>query len=420
MANFMLEQRQKAPAAPNPPTDPDDALSADEELPTEPMTINLGPSHPATHGTVRIVAELDGEIIRKTDIEVGFLHRGFEKSAENSTWAQVLPYTDRLNYVSPLLNNVGYVMAVEKLLGITDPERSKYIRVIAGEISRMCDHLTCVGAMSLELGGFAAFLYGLEAREILWDRVTELTGARMTTSYTRIGGVANDLPPGWADKVRASLARVAELREEVDKLLTKNRIFVDRTKNTGIISQEDALDYGFTGPCLRATGIDYDVRKAHPYLVYDRFDWVVPLGTHGDNFDRYLVRVEELRQSERIILQALEQIPDGPIIIDDWRYALPPKADVYGSIEGAMAHFKLIMEGAKVPPGEIYSFTEGANGELGWFLASNGSGRPYRCHVRAPGWPILSALGFMIEGKMLADLIPTFDSINMIGGEVEQ
>jgi NADH-quinone oxidoreductase subunit D len=322
--------------------------------------------------------------------------------------------------VSPLLNNVGWAMAVEKLLGIKDPERSQYIRVIAGEIHRMCDHLTMVGAMSLELGGFAAFLYGLEARELLWDRVAELTGARMTTSYTRIGGVANDIPPGWIEKLEATLVRVADLREEVDKLLTKNRIFVDRTRGTGVISKEDALDFGFTGPCLRACGVDYDVRKAHPYLVYVRFDFTVPLGTKGDNFDRYLLRVEELRQSDSIIRQALKQMPEGPVIIDDWRIALPPKPAVYGSIEGTMAHFKLVMEGVKVPKGDAYSFTEGANGELGWYVVSNGTGRPYRVHVRAPGFPILSALSHMIEGRMLADLIPTFDSINMIGGEVEQ
>ncbi len=419
MANFAQEQRAKGGDGPATGVI-EDALSVEQELPTEPMTINIGPSHPATHGTVRIVAELDGEIIRKTDIEIGFLHRGFEKSAENATWAQVLPYTDRLNYVSPLLNNVGWVMAVEKLLGIKDPERSQYIRVIAGEISRMCDHLTLLGAMSLELGGFAPFLFGIEARELLWDRVAELTGARMTTAYTRIGGVANDIPPGWIDKVKATLVRVAELREECNNLLVKNRIFVDRTRGTGVISREDALDFGFTGPCLRACGVDYDVRKAHPYLVYDRFDFTVPLGTHGDNYDRFLLRVEELRQSEKIILQAIDQLPDGPIIVDDWRIALPPKAQVYGSIEGVMAHFKLIMEGVKVPAGEAYQYTEGANGELGFYVVSNGAGRPYRVHVRAPGFPILGALGHMIQDRMLADLIPTFDSINMIGGEVEQ
>ena len=414
MANFQFQQRpQSSPVA-------DDALSVEQEMPTEPMQINMGPSHPATHGTVRIEAHLDGEILHKVDVEIGYLHRGFEKSAENATWAQVLPYTDRLNYVSPLCNNVGYVMAVEKLLGIKDPERSQYIRVIISELSRLTDHLTCVGAMGLELGGFAPFIYAIEAREILWDRISELTGARMTTAYTRIGGVANDIPDGWIEKLKASLVKVAEMREECDKLLTLNRIFVDRVKGTGIISAEEALDYGFTGPCLRACGIDYDVRKAHPYLVYDRFDFVVPLGTAGDNYERYLVRVEEMRQSERIILQALEQLPEGPVIIDDWRIALPPKPAVYGSIEGAMAHFKLIMQGVQVPAGEAYQYTEGANGELGFYLVSNGAGKPYRCHVRAPGFPILSALGYMIQGKMLADLIPTFDSINMIGGEVEQ
>jgi NADH-quinone oxidoreductase subunit D len=417
MANFHLESKPHAPPA---PPAPDDALSVEQELPTEPMTINLGPSHPATHGTVRIVAELDGEIIRKADVEVGYLHRGFEKSGENATWTQVMPYTDRLNYVSPLLNNVGYAMAVEKLLGIKDPLRSQYLRVIAGEISRITDHLTCVGAMGLELGGFAPFIFAIEARELLWDRVAELTGARMTTNYTRIGGVAADMPAGWADKLKATLVKVAEMREECDKLLTKNRIFYDRVKGTGVISKEDALDFGFTGPALRACGVDYDVRKAHPYLVYDRFDFVVPLGSNGDNYDRYLVRVEEMRQSERIILQALEQIPDGPVIVDDWRIALPPKPEVYGTIEGAMAHFKLVMQGIQVPAGETYQFTEGANGELGFFLVSNGEGKPYRVHVRAPGFPILSALSFLTEGRMLADLIPTFDSINMIGGEVEQ
>jgi NADH-quinone oxidoreductase subunit D len=423
MASIQVEQRPKGPPAPvvnGTVSVDDDALSVEQEMPTEPMTVNLGPSHPATHGTVRIVAKLDGEIITKADVEIGYLHRGFEKSSENATWAQVLPYTDRLNYVSPLCNNVGYVMAVEKLLGIKDPERSQYIRVIASEVSRICDHLTCVGAMGLELGGFAPFLFAIEARELLWDRVAELTGARMTTSFTRIGGVANDLPEGWAEKLKATLTKVAELREECDKLLSKNRIFVDRVKGTGLITPEEALDFGFTGPCLRACGIDYDVRKAHPYLVYDRFDFTVPLGSAGDNYDRYLLRLEEMRQSESIILQALDQIPGGPVIVDDWRIALPPKPQVYGSIEGAMAHFKLVMQGVQVPAGEAYQYTEGANGELGFFVVSNGAGKPYRIHVRAPGFPILSALGHMIEGRMLADLIPTFDSINMIGGEVEQ
>ena len=390
------------------------------ELPRRHMEINLGPSHPAMHGTVRTHIELDGETIVKADPEIGFLHRGFEKSCENVTWTQCLPYTDRLNYVSAILNNVGFSLAVEKLCGIDVPDRAKYIRVIAGEIHRICDHLTMVGAMALELGGFTPFLYAIEARELLWDRVAEVTGARLTTSYTRIGGVERDLPDGFLPKLGDTLKRVAELREEIDKLLTRNRIFIDRTRGTGAISAEDAIDYGFTGPCLRACGVPYDVRKAHPYLVYDRFDFEVPVGSAGDNFDRYAMRMEELRQSERILRQAAEQIPAGPVILDDWRYVLPPKPEVYGTIEGLIAHFKIVMEGVQVPAGEVYAYTEAANGELGWYAVSRGGGRPYKLHCRAPGLPILSGLPHMIEGAMLADLIPTFDSINMIGGEVEQ
>ena len=399
---------------------PPEGDELDASLDAKNMTINLGPSHPAMHGTVRLVCELDGEIIRSARPEIGFLHRGFEKSCENSTWTQCLPYVDRLNYVSSLLNDFGYLMAVEKLLGIDIPERAKYIRTIAGELHRICDHLTLVGAMGLELGAFTAFLYAIEARELIWDRTTELTGARLTTSYGRPGGVERDLPPGWKQKVRETLDRVTELRDEIDGLLTHNRIFVDRTRGTGVISQEAALDWGFTGPCLRACGIDYDVRKAHPYFAYDKVEFDIPITTHGDNFDRYIIRIEEMKQSDRIIRQALDQIPEGPIMIGDWRIALPPKPEVYGTIEGVMAHFKLIMEGIQVPPGEAYAYTEGANGELAFYVVSDGSGRPYKCHHRAPGFPMLAGLPDMIKDQLLADLIPTFDSINMIGGEVEQ
>ena len=390
------------------------------ELPRRRMVINLGPSHPAMHGTVRTHIELDGETIVKADPEIGFLHRGFEKSCENVTWTQCLPYTDRLNYVSAILNNVGFTLAVEKLCGIDVPERAKYIRVIGGEIHRICDHLTMVGAMGLELGAFTAFLYAIEARELLWDRVSEQTGARLTTSYTRIGGIERDLPEGFLGRLDETLTRVAELRDEIDKLLTRNRIFLDRTRGTGVISADDALDYGFTGPCLRACGVPYDVRKAHPYLVYDRFEFEVPIGERGDNYDRYALRIEEMRQSEKILRQAMAQIPAGPVILDDWRYVLPPKPEVYGTIEGLIAHFKIVMEGVQVPRGEVYAYTEAANGELGWYIVSDGTGRPYKLHVRAPGLPILSGLQHIMEGSMLADLIPTFDSINMIGGEVEQ
>lgn len=397
---------------------PDDELDA--PLDSQRMYINMGPSHPATHGTVRMRIELEGETIVKAEPEIGFLHRGFQKSCENVTWTQCLPYTDRLNYVSSMTCNLGFLNAVEKLMGITIPERAQYIRVIASELHRICDHLTCIGATGMELGGFAPFLLGVEARELLWDRVTELTGARLTTSYGRVGGLNRDLPEGWTDKVLRSLDKVSEISRDVVTLLSKNRIFVDRTKGTGILSAEDALDFGFTGPCLRASGVDFDVRKAHPYWVYDQLDFDVPIGRNGDNYDRYLMRVEEIIQSMRIIRQAIAKLPSGPIIVDDWQVALPPKPEVYGTIEGVIAHFKLVMEGIQVPAGEVYDSTEAANGEFGWYLVSDGGGRPYKVHVRAPGFPMLAALPRMTEGRMLADLVPTFDTINMIGGEVEQ
>ncbi len=400
------------------PTPSNDELEA--HLQTKNMVVNLGPSHPAMHGTVRMKVELDGETLVKADTEIGFLHRGFQKSCENVTWTQCIPYTDRLNYVSAFMNNFGFINAVEKLIGLEIPERAKYLRVIGAEMHRLCDHLTATGALGLELGAFAAFLYGIEARELLMDRVAELCGARLTTNYGRIGGMNRDMPEGWKEKTLKTLDKVEQLAGEVAALLTHNRIFVDRCKGTGVISTEDALDYGFTGPCLRANGVNYDIRKAKPYWVYDRIKFDVALGKNGDNYDRYLVRVEEMKQSLSIIRQCFQQMPEGPVILDDWRLVLPPKQEVYSTIEGVMAHFKLVMEGIQVPPGEVYDATEAANGELGWYLRSDGSGRPYKVGLRAPGFHILSAVGKMIEGKMLADLIPTFDTINMIGGEVEQ
>jgi len=400
------------------PTPSNDELEA--HLQTRNMVLNIGPSHPATHGTVKIRVELDGETIVKMEPEIGYLHRGFQKSCENVTWMQALPYTDRLDYVGALQCNFGFLSAIEHLMGIEIPERAKYIRVVGAELHRIASHLTTVAALALELGGFTAFLYGVEARELITDRVTELTGARLTTNFGRIGGLNRDLPPGWAEKVLKSLVKIEELVGEIEALLSRNRIFTDRTRGTGVISKEDALDFGFTGPCLRACGVNYDVRKATPYWVYDKLDWTVPVGRNGDNFDRYYMRILEIRESVKIIRQALEQMPEGPVIIDDWRIVLPPKDQVYGTIEGVIAHFKLIMEGVPVPAGEVYHSTESANGELGWYLRSDGSGRPYKVHVRAPGFQILSGLKRMCEGRMLADLIPTFDTINMIGGEVEQ
>jgi NADH-quinone oxidoreductase subunit D len=403
-----------------PPTQaraPDDL---DAPFPAKRMLVNLGPSHPAMHGTTRAVVELDGENIASMKIDIGFLHRGFEKSCESVTWNQCFPYTDRLNYVSAIMNNVGFALAVEKLCKIDVPDRAKYLRVVGSEMHRMCDHFTLVGALGLELGAMTVLLYAMEARDLLWDRLTELCGARLTSSYCRIGGVARDLPEGWAEKTSKTLDRCAALRGEIDALLTRNRIFVDRTREVGVVSREDALDLGFTGPCLRASGEPYDVRKSAPYLVYDRVDFDVPVGAHGDNFDRYLMRIEELRQSDRILRQCLAQMEPGDIVIRDFRYVLPPKPQVYGTIEGLMAHFKIIMEGIKVPAGEAYSYTEAANGELGFYVVSDGGGRPYKLGIRAPGWPMVAGLPHMVVGSLLADLIPTFDTINMIGGEVEQ
>jgi NADH-quinone oxidoreductase subunit D len=400
------------------PTPSDDELEA--HLQTRNMVVNLGPSHPATHGTVRVRLELDGETIVKMEPEIGFLHRGFQKSCENVTWMMALPYTDRLNYVSPLQNNFGFLNACERLLGVQIPERAQYIRVIGSELHRIADHLTAVGATGLELGGFSVFLYALEAREFITDRTTELTGARLTTNYGRIGGLNRDLPLGWKEKVLKSLEKILGLTHEIDALLTRNRIFVDRVKGTGAISKTDALDFGFTGPCLRACGVNFDLRKAKPYWVYDRMNFEVPLGHNGDNFDRYYLRILEIHQSASIIRQAFEQLPEGPILVDDWRITLPPKEAVYGTIEGVIAHFKLVMEGLPMPAGEVYDATETANGELGWWLRSDGTGRPYKVGLRAPGFQILSGLPRMCEGRLLSDLVPTFDTINMIGGEVEQ
>lgn len=391
-------------------------------LPTEEVIVNMGPSHPAMHGTVRVVLRIDGELIKDADVQVGYLHRGFEKECESSTWSQIFPYVDRLNYVSPMLNNVGFAMAVEKLLGITDqiPERAEYIRVIAGELSRISDHLTCITASLAELGGLTTFFWGNRAREHVWELLEELSGARLTHSYARIGGVSWDLTEGFADKVREKLEKIRGYIADIRKLVERNRIFLDRMEGVGVISTEDAISYGITGPCLRACGVPYDVRRDHPYSVYDHFDFDVAIAEGGDNLARYLVRIEEMAQSMSIIEQALVQIPPGPVIIDDPVVALPAKREVYNSIEGMIAHFKLIMDGIKVPPGEAYSYTEGGNGELGFYVVSDGTGRPYKCRCRPPCFYITSALRQMIVGANIADVVPIFGSINMIGGECDR
>jgi NADH-quinone oxidoreductase subunit D len=394
----------------------------DVDLPAETMPLQMGPSHPAMHGTVRITLEVEGEKIKTADIQIGYLHRCFEKEAEAATWTQIFPYTDRLNYVSPMLNNVGYAMAVEKLLDITDkiPERAQYIRVIVGEVSRITDHLTCIAAGAMELGAFTVFFYLIKTREWLWELLEEVSGARLTHSYVRIGGVVADLPTGWSEKLLDVLGKVRTALRDADKMLTRNKIFRDRMDGVGVISKADAAGWGLTGPVARSTGLAYDVRKDHPYLVYGRFDFDVPVGSTGDNFDRYACRLEEIYQSMRILEQALSGIPQGRIIIDDPRLALPAKRETYNTIEAMIAHFKLIMDGLHVPAGEVYSFTEGGNGELGFYLVSRGEGRPWKCRVRPPCFANLAVLSKVLPGLFIADVVPTFGMINMIGGECDR
>jgi NADH-quinone oxidoreductase subunit D len=396
----------------------------DKIVPADPseeiMELQMGPSHPASHGTIKFNLKLDGERIVDCDVEVGYLHRGFEKMCEQGTWTQCFPYTDRLNYASPCINNVGFALAVERLLDIETPERCKYVRMIMSEVARIADHLTCLGMASSEVGATTVAFYMLEAREFLYDLIEAVTGARLTVTWCRVGGMTHDLPPDFNDRMKASFACLDKVLSDCDKLLSRNRVFIDRMANVGNFPKEQAISYGLTGPLLRATGVAYDVRKAHPYLVYDRMNFEIPTGDRGDNYDRFNVRFQEMYQSKRIIEQAMASIPDGPVTITDPKVVLPEKEKVYNSIEGLMNHFKLIMEGIHVPAGEVYQAVEGANGELGFYVVSDGSGRPYRVRVRPPCFLGMGALNKMLIGRMIPDIITTFGMINMIGGECDR
>jgi NADH-quinone oxidoreductase subunit D len=395
-------------------------LALSDELHGEPLEIQMGPSHPATHGTVRINLKLDGERILDCDVQVGYLHRGYEKECESGEWSQAVPYTDRLNYASPMINNVGYCLAAEKLFGITVPPRCQYIRVIASEISRLSDHFTCLGASAMELAAMTPFLYGVQAREHMWDLHEALCGARVTTNYVRIGGLQSDLPPGFVELCREKLRLALAIFADVDRLLTQNPIFRERMEGTGVLPAADLIAYGVTGPLLRAAGVPYDVRKAEPYLVYDQLDFDVPVGSSGDNYDRYLVRVEEVKQSARIIEQCLANLPDGPVDVDDPRFRWPAKGKVFNQMEELIDQFKLVTEGMRPPAGEVYQAVEGANGELGFYLVSAGGGTPYKVHVRSPSFVHMGGVSRLLEGYQLADIIPTFGSVNMIGGECDR
>jgi NADH-quinone oxidoreductase subunit D len=430
----------------------------------ESMLLNMGPSHPAMHGTLRIMLELDAERILNAEVEVGYLHRGFEKTCENKTWFNLLPYTDRLNYVSPLINNLGYAMTVEKMLGVAVPERAQLIRVLMSEMSRVSDHLTCLAAMAMECGAFTVFLYMMKAREFLWDAIELTTGARMTTSYIRIGGVRADLAAGWRAATAAAVAETRKVLKDVSGLLDRNSIFLGRTRGVAVMSKEDALSYGWTGPCLRSTGVPYDVRKAHPYLLYDRLEFEVPVGERGDNFDRYQVRMREMEQSLRLVEQVAALLPDAPplppgpaiepaeavqrsrsvraeetvrlspnlegsegprldgLMTRDRPVGVPPKEATYTTMEGLIDHFLFFMggKGIRPPKGDVYFSVEGGNGEVGFYIVSDGTDRPYRLHLRAPCFHVVAALEELVRGRLVADVIPTFGSMNMIGGELDR
>jgi NADH-quinone oxidoreductase subunit D len=395
----------------------------EKDLHTEHQRLNMGPSHPATHGTVKFLIELDGESIVDLDIQVGYLHRGFEKECESGTWYQAIPYTDRLNYNSAILANLGYVMAVEKLLGLEVPERCLWLRTLGGELSRMGDHLTRCGAACLELAAMTPFLYGIEARELTWDLQEMLCGARVTSNYIRIGGVKHDLDPGFPAKCRDSIAKIRALLRDFDDVVTSNRIFVDRLKGTGVISKEDCLRWAVTGPILRSAGVALDLRKQSPYLVYDQLDFDIPVGEVGDNYDRYLVCVEEMQQSLRIIEQCLaklEKLGPGPVNTLDPRVRWPAKGRVFNRMEELIQQFKSVTEGPRVPAGEAYHAIESANGELGFYVVSDGSAVPYKVRCRPPSFINLPPMRKMLKGALLADLIPTFDFINMVGGECDR
>jgi NADH-quinone oxidoreductase subunit D len=401
---------------------PDAFSDEGEELHGEKMVLNMGPSHPATHGVLRIVLEMDGEIITKAMPDVGFLHRGDEKIAENMTFTQFIPYTDRLDYLAPLANNVAYALAVEKLLGIDKqlPPRCQFIRVICVELARISSHLLGLGSYAMDVGAMTVFLHTFTEREKIYNLCESLSGARFTTSYTRIGGLSRDMPPGWMDDCRRFLKEVVINIDETEKLLSRNRIFVDRTQGVGVISRQDAIDYGLTGPNLRGSGVDHDLRKAHPYLVYDQLEFEVPIGSAGDCYDRYLVRIEEMRQSVKIIHQCLDKMPDGPYQIQDGKVVLPPKKHVLTRMEELIHHFLNVTQGINAPAGEVYFGHENPKGELGFYICSKGGGTPYRMKIRSPSFVNLSILPHLFPGHMMSDTVAILGSLDFVMGESDR
>ncbi len=384
------------------------------------VPINIGPSHPAMHGTLRVMAELDGETVVRANCEIGYLHRCFEKMAETHPYNQVIPYTDRLNYCSAPINNVGYCKTVERLIGIEVPARAQTMRVVLCELSRIIDHIVAVGTGGVDLGALTAFFHLFTYREKVYTLFEKLCGARLTVSMTRVGGMAQDAPDGWFDDVQAFCKEMRVAVDEISRMLLDNKIFIKRTQGVCPVTSAEAVQWGYTGPLLRASGVSLDLRKAAPYYGYDGLDFDIPVGTNGDIYDRYLVRIEEMRQSIRIIEQVCKNIPGGDYTVRDKGIVLPEKKDVYGNIEGLMNHFMLVIKGLRPPVGEVYDATEAANGELGFYLISDGSANPYRLKVRPPCFAIYQSFPHVVKGAMLADAIATVASMNVIAGELDR
>ena len=387
---------------------------------SERMLINIGPQHPATHGVLRLVCELDGETVVKCVPHIGYLHSSFEKLGEYRTYNQIVPLTDRMDYLAPLIYNCAYVKAVEELMGIQITERCTVVRVICMELDRIFSHLLWLGTTAIDIGAFTPFLYAFQQREKVYSLHESLCGARITTSATRVGGMLADIPEGWELGVKEFADGVLDTLDEVDRLLTTNAIHIGRTQNVGVISAEQAINAGFTGPNLRATGVPYDIRKDNPYYDYETYDFDVPVGQHGDCYDRYLCRMEEMRQSARILHQAVARLPDGPINVEDPRISLPSKTDCMNDMESMIHHFKLIMEGIDAPPGDCYSAVEGSKGELGMYLVSDGGPKPVRWRIRPPSFVNLSVLPALAEGHMVADLIVINASLDIVLGEIDR
>lgn len=393
-------------------------MSEDPQIKT--LTMNFGPQHPAAHGVLRMVMEMDGEVVERVDPHIGLLHRGTEKLIEHKTYLQAIPYFDRLDYVSPMCQEHAFVLAAEKLLGIEPPPRGQYIRVLFDEITRILNHLLNLTAFALDVGAMTPMLWAFEQREILMEFYERVSGARLHAAYYRVGGVHQDMPAGLADDIREWADQFPKFVEDMETLLNENRIFKQRCVDIGVISAQDAMAWGLTGPMLRGSGVAWDLRKAQPYMVYDEFDFDIPVGKNGDCYDRYLVRVEEMRQSLRIIDQCLGKMPDGPVLYRERKIAPPSRGEMKHSMEALIHHFKLYTEGFHVPTGETYTAVEAPKGEFGVYLVSDGSNKPYRCKIRAPGFPHLQAMEFMCKGHMLADSVAILGSMDIVFGEIDR